>query len=121
MIGDEVPLAHCPKDPGLYQNFSGSSYGSNHRRGFDTLVLADGISPISAAVVESPENFVMASEYGAILAAYNDVSLNGSYAIRWHWGDQNRWNLLFADIHVDQVSLQWGTMSDSDIYNFEYK
>lgn len=120
-VGAEVDLAQCPKDLRLYENNSGSSYGSNHRRGVNSLVLADGVTPINAAQVDKPEQFVIGGEYGAILSAYNDSSYVNNYQIKWHWPSQNRFNTLFADIHVESLSMLWGTMMVLNDYNFEYK
>ncbi len=118
-IGEEVALAHCPMDASLY-NYSGSSYGSNHREGFKSLVLSDGVSPINASKVTKPELFVLGAEYGAILAGYNDTSYQGEYQINWHWSEP-RWNVLFADIHVDSPTIKFGTIMLADEYNFEYE
>jgi prepilin-type N-terminal cleavage/methylation domain-containing protein len=119
-IGDEVDLAHCPLDPQVYESVKGSSYGSNHRSGFKSLVLGDGVSPINASKVTKPELFVLGGEFGAFHAGYNDTSYQGNYKINWHWGGP-RWNVLFADIHVDSPTIRFGTIMLVDEYNFEYE
>jgi len=120
-IGEQVELAHCPMDARVYEVHKGSSYASNHRQGFKSLVLGDGISPINAGKVKKPERFVLGAEVGAIHSAYNDNSYSGNYEIKWHWGDQNRYNLLFADIHVDSKTMTWGVTQMVDLFDFEYE
>jgi prepilin-type N-terminal cleavage/methylation domain-containing protein len=105
----EVPIGRCPSDAGdpYVYNWSGTSYGSNHNTGYDSLLRKGGslLDPITSMDIPSPTRLVMGADHGANHMAWSETP---AFDHQWHWPGENRFNLLFTDGHINQVVVEFG-------------
>ena len=131
----EVDVAHCPSDqvnnqhllftlPLLAKNQSiydhmGSSYQSNTHPNFNTIVLPNGRTCINRSAIRDPGRVVVLAEAGVNVLGWEYNSAPTAFSgFRWHWPGENRWNTLFADLHVAPILINqafWGSDYAFDI------
>jgi prepilin-type processing-associated H-X9-DG protein len=107
----EVPIGRCPSDAGdpYVYNWSGTSYGSNHHQGHESLLKQGGsaLDPITYLEIPNPTLLVMGAEHGANHMAWSE---NPAFDHQWHWPGENKFNLLFTDGHVNQATVEFGEL-----------
>jgi prepilin-type N-terminal cleavage/methylation domain-containing protein len=130
----EFPWAHCPSDDGSY-NLNGTSYASNHFSGADANRFYTLTDPnittagtkwiaIRGTMVRLASEFVVAGEHPVYSQAYGDTL--PTYYGRFHWRDQNRWNVVFHDGHAGSIEIPKRGINNrppkyGPDFRFEYK
>ena len=124
---DQLDIVRCPGDledldmgpgstfywPGqsAYEE-TGSSYHAHH---LDNVgLLHSGGQPINSTMIVDPTKFVMFAEDPAFTNAWNRTQ-----GVRgWHWANEPRFNLLFADGHVGAHVVHPGVQHTNDFSFF---
>lgn len=118
--GNEMPIFRCPSDDGAYDGY-GNSYTGNYFSGSGSAIkfcsLLDptatgtaigtgvGWKTFRGSQIRRSGTFIVAGENAGVSKAYEDVSAHVKNYPRFHYRKNDRWNMLFADGHVQPIDI----------------
>lgn len=100
--GVDIPIAECSEDKKDYYNQKGTSYRNNTH--------IDG--HFDATIVDSARFYIMIERLGRDILRSSDNTNNAQYLYHFK---KHRYNTLFADGHVKNVSILPGVRNNSEI------
>lgn len=124
---DPMEVAHCPSDVAGKSLGSGSApqlrgWATSAYEAFGSSLNANmwhiGLEntnrqPVHLSEIVEPTRFVMFAEDPALTNAHGETDTTQG----WHWEDQPRFNLLFADGHVGTHVVRGGDLNTTE-YTF---